>query len=210
MATITKTTQKEITWAEIAAAREAGTLDKLLAERNVIRFTLLDGTETAVAVEKVEPGRAWIGFVDAVAKRPMYERIEPPVTWEASDTRRWLNGEFIKLLPEDLRAIITPRTIRQTVKGTKLETTDLLWLHSITELFGRQDYAAGDDPTEEQLPIYQTERDRVKMLDGQTYPHFTRSVNAGTSTIFCLVYTDGTPGNSNADSSWAVPPGFWI
>lgn len=210
MATITKTTQKEITWAEIAAAREAGTLDKLLAERNVIRFTLLDGTETAVAVEKVEPGRAWIGFVDAVAQRPMYDRIEPPVSWEASDTRRWLNGEFIKLLPEDLRAIITPRTIRQTVKGTKLETTDLLWLHSVTELFGRKDYAAGDDPTEEQLPIYQTERDRVKMWDGQTYPHFTRSVNASYSYIFCLVGNDGTAYNYGAGYSWALAPGFWI
>lgn len=210
MTTITKRTQKEITWTEIAAARDAGTLDKLLAVRDVIRFTLLDGTEASVAVEKVEPGRAWIGFVDAVAERPMYDRIEPPVSWEASDARRWLNSDFVELLPEDLRAIITPRTIRQTVKGTELVTKDLLWPHSITELFGRKDYAAGDDPTEEQLPIYQTERDRVKMWNGQTYPHFTRSVYAGYSNSFCLVYYDGTAGNSSAHTSWALAPGFWI
>lgn len=209
MAIITKRTQKEITWAEIAAAREAGTLDKLLAERDVISFNLLDGTEASVVVEKVEPGRAWIGFVDAVAERPMYDRIEPPVSWEASYARRWLNSEFIELLPEDLRAIITPRTIRQTVKGTELVTTNLLWLHSITELLGRKDYAAGDDPTEEQLPIYQTERNRLKIWNGQTCPHSTRSVHAGDTFAFCRVPADGTPAGF-AYSPWPLAPGFWI
>lgn len=210
MAIITKRTEKEITWEEITAAKEAGALDKLLAERDVIRFNLLDGTEASVIMEKVEPGRVWAGFVDGVAERAMYDQITMPVSWKGSTARRWLNDEFIKLLPEGLRAAITPRTIRQTVKGEELVTTDLLWLHSVTELFGRKDYAAGDDPSEEQLPIYRTERDRVKMWNGQTYPHFTRSVYASDSTYFCLVYTDGTAGGGNAYFSWALAPGFWI
>ena len=78
MATIIKQTKEEINWAEIARAREMGVLDKLLAERDVIRFHLRSGTEAAITVEKVEPGRVWIGFVDGVAERPMYNRLVCP------------------------------------------------------------------------------------------------------------------------------------
>ena len=67
MATMIKQTKEEISWEEIARAREMGVLDKLLAERDVIRFNLRSGTEVAIMVEKVEPGRAWMGFVDGVA-----------------------------------------------------------------------------------------------------------------------------------------------
>lgn len=107
-------------------------------------------------------------------------------------------------------AIITPRTIRQTIKGEELVTTDLLWLHSVTELFGRKSWADGDDPTEEQLPVYKTERDRVKMWDGQTWPHYTRSADSGNGCIFCRVRTGGTPGSYTAGDSRALAPGFWI
>ena len=107
-------------------------------------------------------------------------------------------------------SIITPRTIRQTVEDKELVTTDLLWLHSATEFFGRRTWASGDDPTEEQLPVYKTERDRVKMWNGRTWPHYTRSVDASNSNNFCRVYTDGTATNTNADRSRAVAPGFWI
>lgn len=89
-------------------------------------------------------------------------------------------------------------------------TTDLLWLHSVTEFFGRKPWADGDDPAEEQLPVYKTERDRVKMWDGQTWPHYTRSAYSGYSDYFCRVNTDGTPSNDDADYSRALAPGFWI
>ena len=210
MATIIRQTKEEINWAEIARAREMGVLDKLLAERDVIRFNLRSGAEAAIMVEKVEPGRVWMGFVDGVAGRPMYNRLARPVSWKESDARKWCNTDLVQDLPEELVAIITPRTIRQTIKGEELVTTDLLWLHSVTELFGRKPWADGDDPTEEQLPVYKTERDRVKMWDGQTWPHYTRSAYSGGGGGFCRVYTDGTPNGSNADDSWALAPGFWI
>ena len=210
MATIIKQAKKEINWVDIAKARKKGALDKLLAERDMIRFNLRSGTEAAVIVEKIEPRRAWMGFVDGVAERPMYERLVRPVSWKERDARKWCNTDLVQDLPEDLVSIITPRTIRQTVKGAELVTTDLLWLHSVTEFFGRKSWADGDDPTEEQLPIYKTERDRVKMWNGQTWPHYTRSVSASNSSNFCRVSTDGTAGSSYADTSRAVAPGFWI
>lgn len=210
MATIIKQTKEEINWAEIARARELGALDKLLAERDVIRFNLRSGSEVAIMVEKVEPGRVWMGFVDGVTERPMYNRLERPVSWKESDARKWCNTDLVQDLPEELVAIITPRTIRQTIKGEELATTDLLWLHSVTEFFGRESWADGDDPTEEQLPVYKTERDRVKMWNEETWPHYTRSAGSGLTHYFCLVHTDGTADGSNASYSWAVAPGFWI
>lgn len=108
MATIIKQTKEEINWAEIARAREMGVLDKLLAERDVIRFHLRSGTEAAIMVEKVEPGRVWMGFVDGVAERPMYNRLERPVSWKESDARKWCNSDLVQDLPEDLVSIITP------------------------------------------------------------------------------------------------------
>ena len=55
-----------------------------------------------------------------------------------------------------------------------------------------------------------THLDRVKMWNGQTWPHYTRSAYAGNSDSFCLVNTDGTPANDYADSSRALAPSFWI
>mgnify|MGYP001752173946 FL=1 len=148
--------------------------------------------------------------MDGVAERPMYNRLERPVSWKESDARKWCNTDLVQDLPEELVAIITPRTIRQTIKGEELVTTDLLWLHSATEFFGRKPWADGDDPTEEQLPVYKTERDRVKMWDGQTWPHWTRSAYSGNGSGFCLVTTDGAPTSNRAGRSRALAPGFWI
>lgn len=208
MATIIKQAKEEINWAEIARVREMGALDKLLAERDVIRFHLRSGAEVAIMVEKVEPGRAWMGFVDGVAERPMYGRIVRPVSWKESDARKWCNTNLVQDLPEELVAIITPHAIRQTIKGEELVTTDLLWLHSVTEFFWRKSWADGDDPMEEQLPVYKTERDRVKMWNGETWPHYTRSAYSSNGYNFCRVNTDGTPNSYDADYSWALAPAF--
>ena len=77
-------------------------------------------------------------------------------------------------------------------------------------MFGRREWADGDDPTEEQLPIFKTERDRVKMWEGRTWPHDCRSVRSGGTNGFCLVGTGGTPNTGYASNSRGVAPGFWI
>lgn len=38
---------------------------------------------------------------------------------------------------------------------------------------------------------------------------WTRSANYSNSNNFCLVNTDGTPNNNNADNSRALAPGFY-
>ena len=68
-----------------------------------------------------------------------------------------------------------------------------------------------DGPDDFQLPIFLTERDRVKQREGYgTTPWSLRSVDASYTDGFCLVYANGSANYSDADISWAVAPGFDI
>ena len=68
-----------------------------------------------------------------------------------------------------------------------------------------------DGPDDFQLPIFLTERDRVKQREWYgTTPWSLRSVYATHTHGFCLVYTGGYADTNNAYDSWAVAPGFDI
>lgn len=74
MATIIKQTKEEINWAEIARAREMGVLDKLLAERDVIRFNLRSGAEVANHGGKGGAGPGMDGLCGRSGRAAMYNR----------------------------------------------------------------------------------------------------------------------------------------
>lgn len=199
-----------ISWQDIAEAKKAGTLNDMLVERDVVDFKMKNGNTVSVQVEKVGSDFVWFGFVDCPFEGPMYDDVQRPVSWANSDARRRLNNEHLNELPDDLIAIIQPRTIKQTVQGKEYITEDKLWLHSMTELFGRHDWAEGDDPNEEQLAVYASEKDRVKMIDNETRWHYTRSVYSSASGYFCGVTTNGGAYTDTAYYSRGLAPGFCI
>ena len=207
MATFTTKTARKIEWAEIKAAAEGGTL----TEGDEVAFTLKSGAAASLTVAAVRGGRAYLVFTDCVAKRPMYEKMpRGSVSWKSSDLRRWANEEFLKELPDELAAIIIPRGIVQTVDGEVLETRDLLWAPSVTEMFGRDRWAEGDDENETQFPIFKTERARVKMIGAETWWYWLRSLYTGNATIFRGVYSDGSSGSSYASYSSGVCLGLCV
>lgn len=86
---------------------------------------------------------------------------------------------------------------------------------SETDVFGRGHESlqngVADGPDDFQLPIFLTERDRVKQREGYgTTPWSLRSVYATYTNYFCLVNANGNPDNNTATDSWAVAPGFDI
>ena len=92
---------------------------------------------------------------------------------------------------------------------------DPLWLPSETDVFGRGHESlqngVADGPDDFQLPIFLTERDRVKQREGYgTTPWSLRSADATNSYYFCLVNTNGSANSDGAHGSWAVAPGFDI
>lgn len=206
MATITIKEQKEIKWDELKAAAQNGELP----EEAEIGFTLKNGESVSLTVAATKGGRAFLVFSDCVASLPMYDEWpHRPVSWKESDLRRWANEEFIKMLPDELVDIINPRDIVQVVKGERMETRDLLWAPSSTEIFGKTRWAA-DDEAEEQFPIFKTERGRVRMIDGEMWPWWSRSPYTGCSTYFRCVESSGDNGNTSASVTYGVCLGLCI
>ena len=206
MATLTIKEQKEIKWDEVKAAAQRGDLP----EGAEIGFTLKSGENMSLTVAAAKDGRAFLVFSDCVAELPMYDEWpDRPVSWKESDLRRWANAVFIKRLPDELAEIIVPRDIVQTIKGERMETRDFLWAPSSTEIFGKTRWAA-DDEAEEQFPIFATERGRVRMIDGETWPWWTRSPLTGSTTYFKCVSSSGSDDYSAASYSYGVVLGLCV
>lgn len=125
--------------------------------------------------------------------------------------RKKLNEDFIKLLPDDLDEAIKPRTITQILGGRRYESTDKLWLPSLTEVLGEHKQYRDCDFGDKQFPAFNTPKNRVKMLNKGTWYWWLRSPNAGNSAnYFWLVYTNGYCGNNVAGDSYGVCPCFSI
>jgi hypothetical protein len=217
---IKQTTEKEITWAELKAMAEAGAGHGGLGLSDEITMTL-EGGETATVVvgaflEATEDKPAGVRFMfkDALDEpHQMNKEWTNKGGYQASEGRRHVLEEILPRLPADLRAVIRPRKITEIAQGKTLVYEDPLWMPSETDIFGRGKESwqrgAADGPEDFQLPIFTTERDRVKQRkDYGTTPYWCRSVRASSTDYFCLVGTDGSAITTNAYYSYGVAPGF--
>ena len=204
------------------AAVVAGTAGALIQPFNEIDLTLGNGEAVTVvaaahlpAAEDKPAGLRFV-FKDCLAEpHPMNKTWTNRGGYRASEGRRHLLEDVLPLLPADLRAVIRPRKITEITEGKTLVYEDPLWLPSETDVFGRGHESlqngVADGPDDFQLPIFLTERDRVKQREGYgTTPWSLRSVYAASTGTFCRVDTDGSATSTNASYSWAVAPGFDI
>ena len=117
------------------------------------------------------------------------------------------------MLPDELREMIVPRCIVQTMDGERLESEDKLWLPSFTEMFGKEgveDWAPADT-NETQLELFSTERSRVKERPGNgTWWYWLRSPYGGNSTSFCNVNRSGNANYTDASRANGVAFGFCL
>lgn len=219
---IRHTIENESTWEKLKAAVVAGTAGALIQPFNEIDLTLGNGEAvTVVAAAHLPAAEDKPAALRFVFKDCLAEPHQMNKTWtnrggyRASEGRRHLLEDVLPLLPADLRAVIRPRKITEITEGKTLVYEDPLWLPSETDVFGRGHESlqngVADGPDDFQLPIFLTERDRVKQREGYgTTPWSLRSVDAATASYFCRVNTNGNPGGNNARDSWAVAPGFDI
>lgn len=63
---IIKKTIKQSSWAELKAAVEAGTIDVLIQDDDIIPFTLKSGEKVAVRVTHDETGKMFFVFEDCL------------------------------------------------------------------------------------------------------------------------------------------------
>lgn len=127
-----------------------------------------------------------------------------------SEGRRHVLEDLLPLLPAELLEAIEPRNIKELIDRELVEYKDSLWLPSATDVFGGE-YAGRyykDEGHDEQLPIFATERGRVKEKDGETWFWWLRSPYSSNAAGFVYVYTSGSVNYYNASTSIGFAPGF--
>ncbi len=209
MATITRKTESPISWAEISEAIKAGKAAEVLAVGDEIAETLTTGEQVVFVVAGIDvyaKRQVIFSLKNCLAEEyHMNEDWTNKGGWPVCDMRRHLIWDVFPTLPDDLKAVITPRALT-TDDG---EAEDNLWLFSEKEIFG-EDWCDGD-PGDKHIPYYETPAHRVKCdSDGDPTWWWERSPYTGNSTIFCNVNSNGNASNSNASASSGVCFGFCI
>ena len=205
MITITTKTTTESAWNKIR--------EMPLAIGTEITDTLKDGTPITfeVAALDIYGAKKVIVCKDCLPEEHvMNKRLTNKGGWKVSDMRKHMK-DVLELLPDDLKAAIVPRTIKQKLSGEVVECEDLLWLLSSTEVAGAGSWCSESDVDDQHFPLYQTEKSRVKECAHHgTWWWWLRSPYATAATGFSSVHSYGDVGNDTAATSIGVAFGFLL
>lgn len=214
MAKLTYTDTKDVTWGSIQdTVNEGGA--SAFTPGMVVTDTLKDGCEmpfVLVAVNHYQDDELIFVNKHIFDRWCMNKRDTNRGGWNASEMRRHANEDILALLPDELAAVISPRTIVEVQDdGTKVESVDMLWGLSPMEVDGDW-FWANDNGEDKQFPYFIDRANRI-MADGTgavTY-WWERSADISYSYHFYYVSTSGGPYNSGgASSRCGVCLGFTI
>ena len=195
--------------AEIKAAIASGRGPEVIRPFDELEFKLDTGeTVTAVCGGYISPTRARFVFKDALGDASMNEDATNEGGYYKSKGRRHVLEEIYPHLPPELREVIEPRPLVETIDGERVEYADPLWIPSGTDVLGPLEGWYAEEPDSVQLEIFKTERGRVKERGGETVYWWLRSPRRSTSTLFVRVDTDGAVYVAYASISLAFAPGF--
>ena len=207
--TIVRRSRSAESLAEIKAAIASGRGPGIIRPFDELEFKLDTGEAvTAVCGGYISPTRARFVFKDALGDARMNEDATNAGGYYKSKGRRHVLEEIYPHLPPELREIIEPRPLVETIDGERVEYADPLWIPSGTDVFGPLKGWYAEEPDSVQLEIFKTERGRVKERGGETVSWWLRSPYRSTSTSFVYVNTGGTVNGASAYASLAFAPGF--
>ncbi len=206
---ITSRTEREISIKALKQAITAGRGNEVIKPFDELTFTTSKGETVTAVCAYVGDHFARFAFKDCL--REMW-RMNNTATNKGgylnSEGRRHVIEDILPTLPEELREALAPRKMWEVIDGEKHEYADTLWLLSATDVFGADDWW-NEETDSFQLPIFNSERDRVKEHpDEGTYFWWLRSPRASTSSSFVRVYAGGTVGYASAYHSLGFAPGF--
>jgi hypothetical protein len=174
--------------------------------------------------EVVGGGKAGISFefTSAPVKHDMNLGWTNVGGWEKSEMRRWLNKEFLDLLPDDLRVGVVAVMKRTSDRGdlspsddvsAALFTIDWLWLLSLNEVYSELDGVYPDGGTQYKLYTdmgVSTDNYDFCAKDGASSCWWLRSPHVFGSVAFRRVRTNGGWGVVGSSRDWGVSPGFCL
>ena len=206
---ITRRTENEISIADLKAAIMDGRGLEVIRPFDEIAFTLDTGEAVTAVCGYVGSNYARFVFKDSLREKwKMNKTATNKGGYLNSEARRHLLEDVLPHFPAELRDALAPRNLSEVIDGETHEYADTLWLPSATDVFGADDWW-NEETDSFQLPIFKTERDRVKEnADEGTYFWWLRSPLASDSNRFVYVFTDGTVYNGDAYCSHGFAPGF--
>ena len=210
MLNIRKARADIIDLASLKAAIQDGRGPEMICPFDEIDISLDTGKIITATCAFVNNDLARFVFKDCFDEGQMNGTATNKTGYFGSVGRRHILEDIYPHLPQELRGMIRPRKIMETINGELKEYADPLWLPSATDLFGApEEKWWPDEPDSFQLPIFLKERDRVKeCLDKGTWFYWLRSVYATNAAHFCFVCTDGSASNRYAYISIGFAPGF--
>lgn len=206
---ITRKTENEISIAELKAAITEGRGLEVIHPFDEIAFTLDTGEAVTAVCGYV--GKHYARFVFKDCLREMWKMNKNATNkggYLNSEARRHVLEDILPHFPAELRDALAPRHLSEVIDGETHDYEDALWLPSATDVFGADDWW-NEEKDSFQLPIFKTERDRVKeVADEGTYFWWLRSPRASYSYYFVRVGTGGTVDRDDAYYSIGFAPGF--
>lgn len=212
--TVVRKSKERGSWHDIAEGIANGRARVMFDKRDSIECELKDGRKVIIDVADIDlygNKEVIFCFRDAVDERRMNESRTNRGGFVNAELNKWLNEDFFELLPDDLKEVISPRHIKQTINGTTFECDSRIWIPSIVEVGGDDYREYGTDEEEKQFDLFKDKRNRIKMYDNEVCYWWERSPYAGGSTFFMYVYSNGSPnGSLGAHYAYAVVPCFFI
>lgn len=210
------------TWAQIAAASEAGVAASTWSVGDTKNITVGGETLTVEIVgfnhdDLASGGKAGItfGLKNLMANtRQMNSSNTNAGGFTGSDMYDWLQGTLLNSLPSDLRAVLKSVN-KKTSAGSQSSTINTnamkIFLFSEIEIFGSVTYSKSGEGS--QYSRFATTSSRIKYLSngsGSAYRWWERSPFGDDSSSFCIVYGGGYANGYGASYSWGVCFGFCV
>ena len=210
--------REEIDLAKLKEAISTGRGLDVIHERDELEFELSTGERVVAVCSRViedrehGSGSAEFVFKDCLAKRwVMNKTATNKGGYFKSEMRRHILEDVYPTLPPELRDVLYLKDITEKIDGEEVTFSDALYLPSATDVFGEDaDGWYNDLNHNGQAPIFKTERDRVKEIDGVTANWWLRSPLASNPSYFVIVSTSGSVNYYGAYYSFGVAPGFCV
>jgi hypothetical protein len=212
MATFTRRISRSCTWTEVKEIVKSGRASQEFEVGDEFKETLTSGEQIIIAVKGIDiyaKNQIVLGLKNCLEDRYfMNDTWTNKGGWLASYMRKYLSSTILGTFPEELRSVITPRTLHLSGKpgGNKL------WLPSEFEVFGQNWCSKEEADGDVHLPYYQKAENRRKKLgiDGSAYLWWERSPHYYGATHFCFVGSNGGANSYSASITFGVAPCFLI
>lgn len=200
-------------WRDIADIINSGEAYRILSVEDSLSYKLTDGSSASIDVLDINNEEVVFGFHQSFGDFEMNMRNTNAGGFPESRMLQHLNTNIMKLLPDELLEVITPRHIVQNFGGKKFECDAKLWLPSLYEVFGGEYARYCCDENERQFEFFKNPQNRVKFPRDRQYSIYwwLRSPFVGTTANFWYVNNYGDiNGSFGAGWSFDVCPCFII